>query len=947
MDNNSSAQEFSFGAFRLFPDRQLLLEGDAPVKIGARTLELLSALVERPGELVGKDELMARIWPDTSVGESNLKVQIATLRRALGDGHQGQRYVATANGRGYRFVAPVARSGVRHASAVGVHNLAGGWTRPLGRDEVIETLKSQLAINKLMTVVGPGGIGKTTVALALANSLLQEYADGVWVVELAALQAPHLVAEAIRAALGPQVRSEGEAQALPLLLRDRRMLIVLDCCEHLVEAAAAIAEDIVRQAPNVHVLATSREPLRANGEAVYRLGSLAVPPEGALLPAAETIRYPAVQLFVERAASAQRGFRLTDQNAKFVAEICRRLDGIALAIELAARRTDAFTPSKLLALLSDRFSLLNCGRRTDLPRHQTLAAAIDWSFDLLPESERAILCRLSIFQGAFALESAIAVATGEDEADAAIVAGIGNLVSKSLVAAEMSGLGLQYRLLDSMRAYARQKLVESGGLSDVARRHAHHHWALFLRAESEWQNRPPADWFAEFGRCIDDARSALDWAFSAEGDAELGASLAAVSVPLWIHLSLVDECRRQMERALDASWDRGADNGRIEMKLSAALGTALLQTRGPQPRAKEAWRLAAERAERIGDRSYQLQALWGLCDYHTWRGEHRVALGLSERIRTIAIDANDRIAEVNVGRQAGTALRYLGQLSDARAELERMIGAYVEPVHWTHASRFQLDPRIAARGTLANVLWLQGYSAQAIALSRRALADAKAANHALAICNAYAHTAIPIALYSCDWQRAECWLGEVLDHTTKHAMPIWNAIGRCLKGIAQFQRGEPMGLTLLSHAVEELGGTGFRMRHPAYLGSLASGLGATGRHAEANQVIDRALASSEQLQELWCMGELLRIKGELLRTDRSSSDAAQTYFQQSIELSRRQGALLWEWRATASLAQLWRDEDRSDQADELLVTARARLTDAFDDGKPRPVHSTRSAAVVC
>jgi predicted ATPase/DNA-binding winged helix-turn-helix (wHTH) protein len=588
-DVSTEYLEFSFDPFRLIPERQLLLEDEKPVNLGARGLELLHALVEHSGEVVSKDELIARIWPDTCVSESNLKVQIAALRRALGEGRRGDRYIATVSGRGYRFVAPVERHATSHAqheTTAPQHNLSLEWIRPLGRNDVIDALLLELPVRRFITIVGPGGIGKTTVAIAVANMLLESYRDEVWLVELAALRDPDRVPSAIAAALG--VPAEGGTKALPSILRHKNMLIVLDCCEHLVDAVASIAGDIVSAAPELHVIATSREPLRANGETVRRLGPLATPLEGEPLTVADAIQFPAIQLFVERASAAQQGFELNESNVKVVAEICRRLDGVALAIELAARRTDAFAASELLSLLKDRFQLLTHGRRTDPPRHQTLAAAIDWSYELLPENERVVLRRLSVFVGAFVLESAIAVVSDNNGSKTHIAADIGNLVAKSLVSVETTGHSAQYRLLDSMRAYARQKLEKSGEVAALLRRHAQHHLALFRRPEAEWENRPPEDWLADYGRCIDDVRAAQNWAFSDGGDADLGAGLTAVCAPFCNHRSLVDDCRRNTDRALDASWDQARDNGRTVIKLSDTFAGALLQTQGPATRGLEA-----------------------------------------------------------------------------------------------------------------------------------------------------------------------------------------------------------------------------------------------------------------------------------------------------------------------------------------------------------------------
>ncbi|GLK79109.1 ATP-binding protein [Methylopila turkensis] len=938
--------EFRFGRFRLVPAQQALFKDETPIRLGSRALDLLQALVERPGEIIARDELMARIWPDTSVADANLKVQVAALRRALGDGSESDRFVATSNGRGYRFVAPVERRGSLIAASptsAKLHNLPSSWTPPLGRDDVIDRLARDVPAKRFITIVGPGGIGKTTVAIALARTLIDQYRDGVWIIDLAALRDPKLLPGVIASTVGAGVYLQNGATALPVMLSDMNMLIVLDCCEHLVDAVARIVEDIVRQAPMVHVAATSREPLRAMGEIVERLQPLATPPD-APLTAAEALRFPAVELFVERAAAAERGFALTDANAEAVAGICRKLDGIALAIELAARRADAFAIPELLSLLSDRFRLLTRGRRTDLPRHQTLLAAIDWGFDLLPACEQETLRRLSMFAGSFTLHSALAVAS-EGVAPGDFADRLGALVSKSLVCAENSGGSIHYRLLDSIRAYALRQAEERDEVATLSRRHAEHVLALFLRAEREWERRPSAAWLDEHGRSIDDLRQSLDWAFSDHGDATLGAAMTAASIPIWTARSLVDECRRHMERALDARWPRDHDDGATEMKLSFALGSTLLQTQGPTQRALDAWRTTAEIAERLGDHSHGVQACWGLADYHTWRGEHRAALELTVRTREIAIAARDRAAEVNLGRQAGTALRYLGRLAEARGVLERMIDRYEAPLHWEHPARFQFDPRIAARGTLANVHWLQGRTQQAMSLAELALEDARRSGHALALCNAFAHTAIPVALYVGSWDRAQAWLEEFLGHTARQAMPVWDAIGRCLTGVLQIQQGRPDGVGLMRAALDEFTDRGFRMRRPAYLGALASGLERSGRLAEARAVVDEALASLQD--ERWCLGELLRIDANLSSAEGAPPDVVETKLLRSIQSSKEIEAFSFELRAVGSLSRLLRDQGRRMEADDLLAQVSRRGAEVFEAGDhPRPEEAALSPAVL-
>ncbi|MDB5495285.1 MAG: transcriptional regulator [Phenylobacterium sp.] len=484
--NSPGARALLFGRFRLvLHSRELLLQG-APVPIGNRAIDVLLALIDACGELVTKDELLSRVWPNTTVEENNLQFQISTLRKALG---ADRDFIKTVCGRGYRFVAEItverratrpdeASTAIDRSSAQVVQlvdlpppgALPAARSELVGRDAQLSDVAALVAANRLVTLVGAGGIGKTRLALELARRLLSNFEDGVRIAELGPLSDPELVLPTIAAALELS-DAAASPERLAAALGPRRPLLVLDNCEHVIDAVAAITEALLHANPSLQVIATSREPLRAEGEWVYRVPPLDVPPEGAEA-AEDVLQHSAAKLFMARTAAAQPVALLDRRLAAAVAKICRRLDGVPLAIELAAASAAALGVEGLASRLDDRLSLLTNGRRTAPTRHQTLRATLDWSYELLSEPERVVMRRLAVFADEFTMEAASAVAASREVTAADVVGCLAALVTKSLVASDVGGPVPHYRLLETMRAYAMERLVESGEVEAVARRHA-------------------------------------------------------------------------------------------------------------------------------------------------------------------------------------------------------------------------------------------------------------------------------------------------------------------------------------------------------------------------------------------------------------------------------------------------------------------------------------------
>jgi predicted ATPase/DNA-binding winged helix-turn-helix (wHTH) protein len=470
--NRQSAKRF--GSFRLLPDQRLLKEGDKPVRIGSRALDLLIALVDRPGELVRKEELVALVWPNTNVAPCNLSVHIAALRRILGDGRDGKRFVINIPGRGYSFVADVTTNfeSSPPLAVDATHNLPVPFTQLIGRDDAMAELVSQLRQHRLLTVVGPGGVGKSSVAQAVARELIARFRDGVWLIDLDSLTDPQLLPGGLRSALGFETHEEASIQRVIASLRDKSMLLLLDNCAHLVSAAAGLAEAVLKDAPGVQVLATSCEPLRILGEQVYRLPPLECPPASARPTADAVRRFPAVRLFVERAYNVHGEFELSDTDASLVASICRRLDGIPLAVKSAAAGVSFLGLQGLSESLDDSLGLPTNISRSASQRQHSMRATLDWSYGLLTEHQRVVLRRLSIFPGEFTLRAAGKVSSDEGRPQVHMIPLISELVKKSLVVAETGGAEPSLRLLHTTRAHALVKLAESGELDAVKRRFA-------------------------------------------------------------------------------------------------------------------------------------------------------------------------------------------------------------------------------------------------------------------------------------------------------------------------------------------------------------------------------------------------------------------------------------------------------------------------------------------
>ncbi|WP_248803828.1 ATP-binding protein [Pseudomonas sp. MWU13-2100] len=909
----SPEQAVHFGPYRIYPGQRLVMEGDQPLRLGRRAMDILLILLEHAGNVVSKQQLIARVWPRSVVEDTNLRVHMAALRKALGDGQAGQRYIITVAQRGYSFVAPFSLEAIeqspRSASEQPVgHNLPVRRTRMIGRHALLDSVVTQLPGQRFITLVGPGGIGKTTVALRVAEQLIGHYRDGIRLLDLAPIHDPRMITAHLATLLDLALHDGEPMNCLATCLRERQMLLVIDNCEHLVDAIALLCESILRAAPQVHILATSRESLRAEGEFVQRLESLDCPPPIAVLNRTQALGFSALQLFVERAMASHDSFELADHELPLAIEVCRRLDGIPLAIELAAAQVANLGLEGLLTQLQGSFRLLTQGSPMTLGRHQTLRATLDWSFELLNACEQACLRRLGIFRGGFTLASAAAVIVGEHIAPELVFTSITQLVAKSLLNVEVGDEEVFYRLLDTTRSYALEKLDQVTELAEIRERHAERCLALMHQAQDDWELTPSELWIERYARGLEDIRAALDWGLKGDGPPLLAIRLTAASTPLWQELSLLKEHGGYVRKALARLEDAAQPCPRLTMALKLALGSSCYHAQGGTAETIEAFVSARALAERCADVAGQLRAVSGHMAVNLSCGNYQLALEQSQQFDRLGLLDNGAAAmSLSTHRLRVLALHFAGDQPQARENAEQVIQRMAQSGHLNRFTRgfgVQYDQSVAALTILARILWLQGHPEKAWHTARQALDIAIQINHGTSICYTLALSGCLIAHYNGDTGTARELLRLLLEQAQKHSVLLFYTWARryaqVIDGAAEYA-SPPAGSGLIKDIMVTL---------------------------DTGYVDDALLERAETGMAGWSTAEILRARANRLLTANSAS-AAETVLLKALAVAKAQGALAWELRSATSLAQLWQRQGHFQQAHDLLAPIYARFTEGF------------------
>jgi non-specific serine/threonine protein kinase len=790
----------------------------------------------------------------------------------------------------------------------------------------VQRVQDLVSAYRVVTLTGPGGIGKTTLALKVGRRILGEFGDGGWLVELASLSNPDLVPSTVAGVLGLKIGGEISAESVARAVGEANLLLVLDNCEHIVDAAANFVETFVSLCPRTTILATSREVLRINGEHVYRVPPLEVPAADEE-ESDDILGRSAVELFIARAKALDSNFLPQAETLPAIGAICRHLDGIPLAIEFAAARAAMLGVQQVTADLGDRFALLTRGRRTALPRHRTLRAVLDWSHELLPEAERLLLRRLAIFPAGFTPDAVVAVMNDSGPRVTAITDGIANLVTKSLVMLDKSEAGTRWYLLETTRAYALEKLSDSGEAQQTARRQAEFYLALFAPFGTEGQLQTAIDDLGRYRVEVDNLRAALNWAFSSDGDAALGVALAATAADFWAAASLMPEACEWAGKALARIGD--AAGTRHEMVLQCCLGITLVLTRGMNDDARKALRRALTLAQAFADFDYQQRATHNLWLFSARASALDDALAIARQYEEVA-----RLGDVQSRAVAdcwlGTTLIYRGAHIEASERLQRAIDQYPIERRSRDMIRFGGDTRASAAGHIAVSLLSRGLLDTASRSAVSAVEQARGTNQAPVLCVALAWAAGFIFLSLSELEIAERYGEELINQASKHALRPFYTVGLCVHGSLAVKRADPnAGVDPLRRGLTEMRDASYQLFYPFFLVELATALGALGRIDDGLAEIDTALRFAAETGHRWFVPETLRVKGQLFALRDPDDPAVEDCFIQGAEAAREQDALFWELRLALSLARLRVTQDRHNDARQILAPVYDRFTEGF------------------
>jgi predicted ATPase/DNA-binding winged helix-turn-helix (wHTH) protein len=924
-------EEVDFGPFRLSVRRRRLFCGSDEVHLGSRAMDVLLALAKRRGELVTREDLFAAAWPNTFVHDSNLKVTVASLRRALREYSAECEYITTVVGRGYWLGTGAQPEGGRSRAELPV---AAGTALPelatvIGRDVEIAELRETVAQSRLTTISGAGGLGKTTVAVAVAQLFEDEGGGSVTFVDLARVASEEFVPASLAAALGISSDSNDSLQAVVSILAKRKALLIFDTCEHVLHAVAHVCNVLLANTSDVRILATSRHVLRARGEKVAWLGPLEVPPLNHVDTAEDVLRYSAPQLLAARAFE-KAGYRLEDADARAFADICRRLDGAPLAIELVSSRLLGRSADTVRSELDDRFRTL----RRDSPggplRHQTLLVTLEWSYALLTGDEAVVLRAMSIFAGSFDTDSVVHVVAHHPLSPSDALDAIAGLRAKSMLSVDQSSGELRYRLLDSTRAFASHLLDTRGELSAVSARHARRLLEILTRAGVEHVTMPARKWHLSYAGQADDLRKAIDWALYDSGDPLLGVQLVAAGLPLWHELSLGEESRPNCERAL-AEFDRiGCTDVSLKLKLVVGLAASNTYLSADPPATIALFEAAIRLAREAADAGAECRALSALATF-TLLPSHQTAVSETlQAMRDVAIRTNDRSALWEYEQLRAHWEVILCEFPASHARLESL---RAEMRHHSEGAvpRFQVYQKANIEVQRGALCWLMGKPGRAVRVIEEAAREAMEVGHGLTLIHCLSRGVIFTMIECHDYERARFYTERLKDTIYRHGMAVWIPIADCYSAAIEALSGVRPHPERLREAFESLRKATIQLRQPSYYATLANAMNAIGQADDAASVVDHVFEVNPQR---WVLPELLRVRAAT-QAALGRPDEAEATLRESLRVANEIGCLAWKLRSAHDLAALLNDRGAPALARQILAPVHDQFEPGDDSGDLR------------